>query len=230
MIRLDKYIANNSQLSRRQVQRAARAGEISVDGVIVTDVAMKVAEDVRVMCDGVIVLTRSPLYLMLNKPRGVVCAATDPEHPTVMDLIGDNKREGLHVAGRLDIDTTGLVLLTDDGDWSHRITSPRKGCGKVYCVDLAEPLTEDAAEQLREGIVLRSEKKPTQPADIERVSEKKIRLTIREGKYHQVKRMLAAVGNRVVTLHREQIGAIKLDPQLDERAYRALTTEEVKSV
>ena len=229
-MRLDKFIANNTALTRRQVHRAVRSGLVSVDGETVSDVSMKVTDAMHVLNDGRPVLARLPLYLMLNKPQGVVCATSDPEHQTVMDLIQDDDRKGLHMAGRLDIDTTGLVLLTDDGDWSHRIASPRKGCGKIYLVGLAEPLPEEAAALLRQGILLRNEKKPTQPADVERVSDKEIRLTIREGKYHQVKRMLAAVGNRVISLHRERIGVIELDAGLDSGEYRALTPDEISSV
>ena len=127
----------------------------------------------------------------------------------------------------MDIDTTGLVLITDDGQWSHRVTSPKHKQAKVYHVSLVEDISNEAIQQLKEGVLLKGEKKKTLPAGIESLSERTILLTLREGKYHQVKRMLAAVGNSVSQLHRQQIGSIILDPQLKEGAWRELTAEEI---
>jgi 16S rRNA pseudouridine516 synthase len=163
---------------------------------------------------------------MLNKPQGVICATTDPGHRTVLDLLDVENKKGLHPAGRLDIDTTGLVLISDDGDWSHRITAPRHKCPKTYRVTLAEPLEEQVAAQFAEGIALHNEEKKTQPATLEILSPTEVRLTIGEGKYHQIKRMFAAVGNHVVALHREAIGALQLDEALAPGEYRQLSEEE----
>ena len=132
-----------------------------------------------------------------------------------------------HVAGRLDIDTTGLVLITNDGDWSHRITSPKHNKLKTYLVETQEPITEEALEQLRSGVQLHNEKDLTRPAKAEALATYSLRLSISEGKYHQVKRMLAAVGNKVVELHREQIGNIILDENLASGEYRELKEGEV---
>lgn len=136
----------------------------------------------------------------------------------------------LHAAGRLDIDTTGLVLMTDDGQWSHRITSPRHHCEKTYLVTLESPVSDDTAEQFTKGVQLHNEKDLTKPALLDVLTPTEVRLTISEGRYHQVKRMFAAVGNRVVGLHRERIGEIALDPELEPGEYRPLTEEEIASV
>jgi 16S rRNA pseudouridine516 synthase len=167
---------------------------------------------------------------MLNKPQGYVCSTDDPDHPTVLYFLEEPTAYKLHAAGRLDIDTTGLVLMTDDGQWSHRITSPRHHCEKTYLVTLESPLADDTAAQFTAGVQLHNEKDLTKPATLEVVSECQVRLTISEGRYHQVKRMFAAVGNHVVALHRERIGAIVMDEDLGEGEYRPLTAEEIASV
>jgi len=136
----------------------------------------------------------------------------------------------LHAAGRLDIDTTGLVLLTDDGQWSHRITSPRHHCEKTYRVTLESPISDDTAAQFTAGVQLHNEKSLTKPAQLEVITPTDVRLTLSEGRYHQVKRMFAAVGNRVIELHRERIGDIVLDEDLEPGEYRALTEDEIASI
>ena len=229
-MRLDRYLAVNSELSRSQAQRAIRAGRVQVNGEPVTDVACRVGDRVEIKCDGVVINQCRPRYFMLNKPVGVVCATRDDSHRTVLDLIKPEDRAGLHMAGRLDIDTTGLVLLTDDGEWSHRVASPRKRCPKSYLAQLADALTLEGERMLQGGVALRNEKRPTMSAVVERLGAREIRLTIHEGKYHQVKRMFAAVGNRVTSLHRERIGDISLDPELEPGDYRPLRPEEINSV
>ena len=149
---------------------------------------------------------------------------------TVDGEIVRNSAHKLHAAGRLDIDTTGLVLMTDDGQWSHRITSPRHHCEKTYLVTLESPVADDTAEQFARGVQLHNEKDLTKPAVLEVITPTQVRLTISEGRYHQVKRMFAAVGNHVVELHRERIGAIKLDDDLEPGEYRPLTEDEIASV
>ncbi|MCW8994509.1 MAG: pseudouridine synthase, partial [Psychromonas sp.] len=133
-------------------------------------------------------------------------------------------------AGRLDADTTGLTLITDDGQWSHQITSPRRKCAKRYRVTLAQPLADNAVERFKEGIQLKSENQPCLPATLIRLSETEVLLTISEGKYHQVKRMFAALGNHVISLHREQIGKIELDKNLAAGEWRYLTEDEVNNI
>ncbi|HHJ80676.1 MAG TPA: pseudouridine synthase, partial [Candidatus Tenderia electrophaga] len=171
-----------------------------------------------------------PLYFMLNKPEGYICATKDSRHPTVLDLIDEPGAHTLHPVGRLDIDTTGLVLLSDDGQWSHGITSPRRQKIKRYLVHLAEPLVAGIEHQFEAGVMLDGETKPTLPAQLKRISATEVELSIQEGRYHQVKRMFAAVGNAVTALHRQAIGPISLDDDLPVGAYRALTEAEVASL
>lgn len=228
--RLDQFVSQRSALSRREAKRAVGAGRVTVDGVPCRDAARKVSEADRVCLDDQPLAAAGPRYLMLHKPAGVVSATRDSDHPTVLDLLPPDLARGLHLVGRLDRDTTGLLLLTDDGQWSHRITSPRRDCPKTYRVDLAEPLTDDAARQLAEGLVLNGEDRPTRPAIVTRLAPDRIELTIAEGRYHQVKRMLGAVGNRVTALHRLRVGAIALDPALAPGDFRALSQDEITSV
>jgi 16S rRNA pseudouridine516 synthase len=136
----------------------------------------------------------------------------------------------LHIAGRLDVDTTGLVLITSDGQWSHKITSPKKDCGKRYLVELAEPIDDSLIQVFADGVELRNEDELTKPALLDIIDSTHVRLTISEGKYHQVKRMFAAVGNRVVNLHREAVGDIELNTDLAAGEWRFLTDAEMKSV
>jgi 16S rRNA pseudouridine516 synthase len=181
----------------------------------------------EVALDEELLLPPLPRYFMLNKPQGVVCATRDHGQRTVLELLDEPRRGALHIAGRLDIDTTGLVLVTDDGQWSHRITAPASHCSKTYRVTLAEPLTSEQASGVARGLLLKGERKPTKPAVVDRLSTCELRLTITEGKYHQVKRMFAALGNHVVALHRLSIGGVSLDESLAPGGYRSLTPHEI---
>ncbi|MEX2962687.1 16S rRNA pseudouridine(516) synthase RsuA [Microbulbifer sp. TYP-18] len=229
-IRLDKAVSQVTNLSRADVKRAARSGRITVNGEVITNPATKVVDGDILCLDGRQLSQPGPRYFMLHKPLGYVSASKDSEHPTVLDLIDEPNKHLLHVAGRLDIDTTGLVLITDDGQWSHKITSPRHHHHKVYHVHLADSIAENAADKFAKGVWLDGEQKRTKPAQLEALSMKEARLTISEGRYHQVKRMFAALGNRVLQLHRERIGTIVLDEELAEGDYRPLTGIEVNSI
>ncbi|MGX8942962.1 16S rRNA pseudouridine(516) synthase RsuA [Symbiopectobacterium sp. Eva_TO] len=230
-MRLDKFLSQQLGICRALVARELRAQRVTVDGEVVKSGAFKLAPEHQVEFDGnALVQQNGPRYFMLNKPQGYVCSTEDPDHPTILYFIDEPVAHKLHAAGRLDIDTTGLVLLTDDGQWSHRITSPKHHCEKTYLVTLELPLAEDTAHQFEQGVQLHGEKSLTKPAQLEKLDDHQVRLTIGEGRYHQVKRMFAAVGNRVVELHRERIGAIALDDTLEPGEYRALTEEEVDSV
>lgn len=228
-MRLDKYLAHATGLTRSRAHGMIRSGQVTVDGKVVKIIGFKVPDTAEVAWRDRAVAPGGKRYLMLNKPEGVVCATADAAHKTVLDLLDVDNKKGLHVAGRLDIDTTGLVLISDDGDWSHRITSPKHRCSKTYRAVLAEAVDESVVAQFAEGLELRGEAKKTLPAELELLSPTEVRLTISEGKYHQVKRMFAAVGNRVVQLHREAIGTIELDPALKPGEWRALSAEEIDS-
>lgn len=230
-MRLDKFLSQQLGISRSLVARELRAGNVMVDDEVVKSGSMQVGLDNEVAYDGnVLVQVTGPRYFMLNKPEGYVCSTDDPTHPTILYFIDEPVAQKLHAAGRLDIDTTGLVLLTDDGQWSHRITSPKHHCEKTYRVQLSEDITDDVAIQFEQGVMLNGEKSLTKPAQLEILSPRDVRLTISEGRYHQVKRMFAAVGNHVCGLHRERVGEIRLDEQLEPGEYRPLTEAEIESI
>jgi 16S rRNA pseudouridine516 synthase len=159
-----------------------------------------------------------------------VCGLDDPHHPAVFSLLDEPAAERIHSVGRLDVDTTGLLLLTDDGKWSHRISSPRHHIAKTYRVWTVDTIGEDAAEHFAHGVVLRDEPTPTKPAQLDIVSSHEALLTIHEGRYHQVKRMFAALGNRVERLQRERIGGLQLPADLALGEYRPLNDDELIAV
>ena len=228
-MRLDRFLCESTGLTRSLAKKALHRGEVTVDGIIVKKGDLHV-QDQEVRLEGRLLGLRPPRYILLHKPRGYISATKDEDHPCVLQLLPPELCRDLQCAGRLDVDTTGLLLLTDDGQWSHRLRSPKKACGKVYRVDLAEPLAEDAAARFKEGVQLHGEPKPTLPATLEVLAPTRVLLTIQEGKYHQVKRMFAALNNRVVGLHRLQVGTIRLDDSLAEGEWRHLTEEEIASV
>ena len=226
-MRLDKLISNSTTFTRSQAKTVISRGKVKVDGKVVTKAAQHVDETAHVEYMGVSISKPKLRYIMFNKSAGVVCANKDKDHETIFDTLFIPNVEKFHVAGRLDIDTTGLVLITDDGQWLHKITSPKHQHQKTYLVDLDSEITEKQIRVLENGVQLKDEKNRCQPANVEVISEKQIRLSITEGKYHQVKRMLAAVGNHVVALHRERIAHIQLDNALQEGQWRELTDAEI---
>ncbi|MDW6003846.1 16S rRNA pseudouridine(516) synthase RsuA [Vibrio mangrovi] len=230
-MRLDKFLCDALGVTRREATKIIKSGEVSVNEQVQKSGALKIASEDEVIWQERPVVLHGPKYIMLYKPEGFVCSHEDGFNETAFMLLGGEPHlKHLHFAGRLDVDTTGLVLITDDGQWSHRITSPKHQCAKVYRVWLADPLQDDAITQFEQGIQLRNERELTLPAQLEILGEKEVRLKIYEGKYHQVKRMFAAIGNKVVALHREQIGRIQLDESLEPGEYRYLTDEEIQSV
>jgi 16S rRNA pseudouridine516 synthase len=226
-VRLDRYLHLGTGLSRSQAKKRVRTRRVTVDGETVRDAAFRVPADAVVVLEGTVVAPPASRHFMLNKPAGVVCATRDRTQPTVMDLLPPHEADGLVIAGRLDIDATGLVLLSEDGQWVHRVTAPRHKQPKVYRVCLAEPLAADAEKHLARGIFLKGENRRTLPAALERLGPNEVRLTVTEGRYHQVKRMFAALGNRVTALHRERIGPVALDPDLAPGESRRLSDEEI---
>lgn len=229
-IRLDKLISQSTDLSRKEVKRLAHKGEILVNGEVVKSTDLKVDESDVVTCQGEPIGAIGFRYFMLNKPEGYVSATKDREHMTVLEFIDEPRKDNLSVAGRLDIDTTGLVLLTDDGQWLHQVISPKHQCEKTYLIETLKPLSDKDIVKLEQGVWLNNEKTRTKPAKLEVIDEYHYRLTITEGRYHQVKRMFAAIENKVESLHRERIGGIHLDPDLFPGEYRALTDDEIQSV
>ncbi|CAM3948471.1 16S rRNA pseudouridine(516) synthase RsuA [Vibrio neonatus] len=229
-MRIDKYLCDGLGISRKEATKLLKSGDVTLDDAMIKSGSVKVKEGQTVAWQERPIVLRGPRYLMMNKPEGVVCSHEDGFNHTVFVLIDEVRYEDLHFAGRLDVDTTGLLLITDDGQWSHRITSPKHKCDKTYRVWLADPVQDDYQQKIAEGILLRNEREPTLPAQMEVVAENEVLLTIHEGKYHQVKRMFAALGNKVVGLHRERIGNITLDENLELGEYRDLTEQEINSI
>ncbi|HHW7569744.1 TPA: 16S rRNA pseudouridine(516) synthase RsuA [Mannheimia haemolytica] len=229
-MRLDKFIAENTGLTRSQAAKVLKSGMVMVNGNIEKSGAAKISQEDEIYYeDQKLEWVEEGQYFMLYKPQGYICSHDDGEYPTVFQFFDYPLMTKLHTAGRLDVDTTGLVLLTDDGKWSHRITSPKHHCEKTYLVTLADPVEDFYAQQLAEGILLRGEKEPTLPAQLEILDDYNVNLTISEGRYHQVKRMFAALGNKVEALHRWRIGDVVLDERLEEGEFRPLTSEEIAS-
>lgn len=226
-MRLDKFLCDTTGLTRIQAKRVIGKGGVTVNGLLQKSSSSKVTDQCEVIYDGRTLRSLGPIYIMLNKPVDTVCTTLDDDYRSVLGIIDIETRTPLLIAGRLDMDTTGLLLITDDGKWSHNITSPKKECGKRYRVTLAEPLVEDAADRFSKGVMLKGELEATLPAQLEVLSPTEVLLTIHEGKYHQIKRMFAVLSNRVVELHREQVGNISLDESLAPGEWRYLTEEEV---
>ena len=229
-MRLDRFVSQAAGLSRSQARAAIRRGRVTVAGQTVRNAAFALGGGQRVELEGEAIERPRALYLMMNKPTGLLSATRDSRQATVMSLLPPALARRVHLVGRLDKDTSGLLLLTDDGSWSHRVSSPRHHCAKTYLAHLAEPLAPDAEARLARGLLLRGETSPTRPAAAQRLDAYRIRVTLSEGRYHQVRRMFAALGNRVTDLHRESVGGLDLDPGLSQGQWRVLNPEEVAAV
>ncbi|XKE47335.1 pseudouridine synthase [Halomonas organivorans] len=230
-MRLDRFLAETTELTRGLAKKALGRGEVRVNGEVEKQGARHVGEADRVTWNEVPLALVGVRHIMLHKPAGVECTARRGLYPRAVDLIDLPKAERLQPVGRLDVETTGLLLLTDDGQWSHRVTSPRRACAKVYLATLARPLEGDAADGAKaafaKGIRLEGEEVPTRPAELTLLDARHARLTITEGRYHQVRRMFAAVGNHVEALHRESVGPLVLDADLAPGEWRELDDAEV---
>ncbi len=232
--RLDKILASQGLGSRREVSALIRRGGVTVDGAECRDPARHVdAQSAHIELDGKNLLYRSHVYLMMNKPVGVLSAARDPKQPTVIELIPPPlRRRGLFPAGRLDKDTEGLLIITDDGGFAHRFLSPKKEIFKVYEAELDGGVTQGDMEAFRKGIVL-EDGTVCRPAQLSVPKENPgniVHVALCEGKFHQVKRMLHEVGRVVVHLTRIKIGRLPLDPALESGACREMTEEEIGQI
>lgn len=227
-MRLDRFLSKRPELSRQDVRRLLLERRVQVDGQRCDNGLQPITAFSCVELDGQM-LQRGypPRYLMLHKPSGCVSATHDPQHRTVLDLLPAEERAGLHIAGRLDGNTTGLLLLTNDGQWSRRLTLPGSKLAKVYRVETAEPIDPQYVETFARGIYFAFEDITTLPARLEILDRHSALLTLVEGRYHQVKRMFGHFRNRVTRLHRESIGPLQLDPTLAAGQYRALSAAEI---
>ena len=230
MERLDKRLAATGRWSRKEARELIRAGRVMVDGAPCRASEAKVDECSPVLVDGAAIPAHVPVYLMLHKPAGVVSSTEEPGERTVLDLLGEEYWNiGLFPAGRLDKDTEGLLLLTNDGPLAHRLLAPKSHVDKVYYVEVDGVLDQGDAEAVGTGIVL-GDGTVCRPGELELLSGSAARITIHEGKYHQVKRMLASRGKPVRCLRRERFGPLILDPDLPKGGWRALTEEEIQAL
>ena len=231
-MRLDKFISKATELSRKDCKKILHAGEVTVNGEVVKDSSLHIDE-----VDDDIEWAGEPLsvamgnrYLLLYKPEGFECTLKPKEWPIVTDLIDVPQLGSLRIAGRLDVDTTGALLLSDDGGFLHRVTSPKHHVAKVYELTLTDPMTEAqqafAIQELAKGIMLEDEYDKTKPAELSFSDATHAKLVLTEGKYHQVKRMMGYFGNKVIELHRASIGNITLEG-LEKGESRFLTAEEI---
>jgi 16S rRNA pseudouridine516 synthase len=226
-MRLDRFLIRRGVHSGKEVARLLADGMVQVDGKIEVSGLIKINRFSRVELDGEILQAQEAVYLMLHKPAGYLSATTDPLHPTVIELIDHPLRHELHLAGRLDRASTGLLLLTNDGRWSKGVTEPVEEISKVYRVTTRDRISPETADIFARGIYFAYEDLTTRPAVLEVLGEREALLTIHEGRYHQVKRMFHAVGNQVLSLHRERIGLLALDESLPPGKYRRLTADEI---
>ena len=229
--RLDKFISSQTTLSRKDAVKAIREKRVTVNGAVASAGDSKIDPSAdTVTLDGGRVSYRKYVYYMLNKPAGVVSATEDRAERTVLDLLPPEfKRDGIFPAGRLDKDTTGLLILTDDGDYAHRMLSPKKHVAKTYIASLDRAPDDALVARFAEGITL-ADGTLCQPAQARLLDNRRAEVTIHEGKYHQVKRMFAAAGCHVESLERVRIGGLTLDPALAVGEVRALSEEEAASV
>ncbi len=229
-IRLDKYLADMGKGTRSEVKKAISKGLVRVNNVIVKKPETKLDTDSdHVLFDGVLVSYAQHEYYMLNKPAGVISATEDKREKTVIDLIIEKKRKDLFPVGRLDRDTEGLLLISNDGELAHRLLSPSKHVDKVYYAKIDGEVTIEDVEAFQQGVDI-GEEKLTRPAKLRVLksgTQSEIELTICEGKFHQVKRMFQAVGKEVIYLKRLQMGTLILDESLKPGEYRELTEQEI---
>ena len=230
-MRLDRSIASQGAYTRSELRKLIRAGRVTVDGAPVRDPGAAVDPENNVLAvDGKALNYREHLYLMLNKPKGVISATEDRSAKTVLDLVPPELfRKGLFPAGRLDGETTGFVLLTDDGEFAHRILSPGNHIMKTYIATLRDVPPDSQLQPLRDGIELR-DGSHCLPAEVRILGDRTVEIKICEGKYHQIKRMFAAAGNRVLELERTAMGGLPLDPDLEPGKCRELTAEELDRI
>jgi 16S rRNA pseudouridine516 synthase len=228
--RLDRFISRNTGIKRGDVRHLLAAGRVVVDGVLARDIAQIIGPFSQVCLDGVALQNTLPVYIMMNKPAGVVSATRDDAHQTVIDLLTRSDRHHLHISGRLDVNSTGLLLLTNDGNWSRQLSLPERQIQKVYTVTLAQPLNRDYIDAFAAGMYFEYENIITRPAQLHIVSDYVAEVSLYEGRYHQIKRMFGRFQNEVLTLHRHRIGSLELDVTLAAGECRDLSTSEIAAL
>lgn len=234
--RLDRFISIQLAVNARDVKLMLAQKRIIVDGAIATDTQQLIDEFSHVVFDDQVLQANSPHYIMMNKPIGVVSATKDAQHKTVIDLLTNTpllspaECQSLHIVGRLDLNSSGLLLLTNDGRWSRRLTSPEKKITKLYRVTVENPITTDYISAFSEGMYFAFEGITTRPVKLEIMSDYVAELSLVEGRYHQIKRMFGRFRNPVLKLHRMAVGNLLLDPTLVPGQSRMLNQDEVNNI
>jgi 16S rRNA pseudouridine516 synthase len=217
--RLDRFISETCQINRKKVRLLLAQKRVTVDGVIATDIALPIDKFSVISLDNKVLQQHQALYVMLHKPIGVVCATKDDKHRTVIDLLGEllsaEEKASLHIVGRLDLNTSGLVLLTNDSRWSEKLTSPKSKVAKHYLVTLQNPLTQEYIAAFSAGMYFAYENITTLPVVLTITSQYQAEVVLTEGRYHQIKRMFGRFNNPVIALHRTSIGKYVLDESLN---------------
>jgi len=226
--RLDRFLSKSAGINRRDVKLMLARQRVEVDGCVAIDACQQVNEFSKVVLDGQLLQDNTPHYVMLHKPVGVVSATKDEQHKTVIDLLDRDYHPCLHIAGRLDLNSSGLLLLTNDSRWSRRLSAPEMKVTKLYRVTLEKPLTEDYIRAFAEGMYFAYEGITTQPAKLDIVSAYVAEVSLVEGRYHQIKRMFGRFRNPVLALHRLSIGGLELDAALMPGCSRELTEWEIR--
>ena len=228
--RFDKIIATQFNISRKDARIAIRRGKATLDGKVLRDFGALVNVDADITFNGQALSYKEFIYILMNKPKGVLSASEDKKRETVVDLVPEHlRRQGLFPVGRLDRDTTGFLIITDDGDFAHKAISPKYEVYKKYLVTLDGDLTDDMVKAFAEGITL-ADGTPCRKAELEILSDRVARVKICEGKYHQIKRMFGVVGLGVNDLKREAVGGLSLPENLAEGDCIELSTEEIKAI
>ncbi|WP_047302427.1 16S rRNA pseudouridine(516) synthase [Pseudomonas fluorescens] len=230
-MRLDRFLSNLPRFNRQQVRLLLVQRRVRIDGQPVSDPRAEVREFSRVELDEEVLQAGKPArYFMLHKPMGCVSATRDPEHRTVLELIHEPDPQELHIAGRLDYNTTGLMLITNDGQWSRRLTQPQTKLPKLYYVETEDEMGPEYIQTFARGLYFAFEDLTTLPAQLQILGPRSARLSIVEGRYHQVKRMFGHFNNKVLRLHRERMGPLVLDERLAPGEYRPLSGDEIRLI
>lgn len=225
--RLDRHLSRALELKRGDVRRLLAQGRVVVDGTVARDIQQIITPFSKVCCDGQVTQSRTPRYVMLHKPSGVVSATVDVRHTTVIDLLGQPWKAELHIVGRLDFNSTGLLLLSNDGRWSRQLSLPDSKLLKRYRVRVQKPLTVEHVKAFQLGLFLQYEGVRTRPAALTILSDFEAEVGLVEGRYHQIKRMFGQFDNKVLSIHRFAVGTLTLDAGLAPGQSRELSLREL---
>lgn len=228
MPRLDRHLSTQLGIKRSAVRLLVAQGRVDVDGRLATDSNQLITRFSHVRCDGETTQLRTARYLMLNKPAGVVSATSDARHRTVMDVLHQGWKCELHIAGRLDFNSTGLVLLSNDGRWTRDLSLPGSKLLKRYRVRVEQPLSEEHVDAFQRGLYFQYEGITTRPAELTMLGDLEAEVGLVEGRYHQIKRMFGQFDNKVLSIHRFAVGSLVLDPGLGPGQSRELDVDELE--